>query len=138
MNGGKNSHFIRRALAWELLSGLAVAADRLEALATRQGRQGDRRGADATYGERRAVLWYYGAFEGSQATPGKLALGIRVETVGGKRMTPWRALARAGGKLLSGLIFGFGYWLMLIVPEKNTLHDQLTKTTVVLGRRPER
>lgn len=65
------------------------------------------------------------------ATPGKLAVGIEVVTVDRTPLTWKRALARAGGELLSGLTCSIGYLLAAFDDEKRALHDHLCGTRVV-------
>lgn len=76
---------------------------------------------------------YYVSFEASslQATPGKLALGIKVTNLEGGRVSTGQALGRYFGKILSGCLLCIGYLMMLWNPRKQTLHDQLAGTLVV-------
>jgi uncharacterized RDD family membrane protein YckC len=83
------------------------------------------------------VGWLYFAIcESSawQATPGKLALGIRVTDLHGARISFGRALGRYGGKFISALLFCVGFLLAGITKRKQALHDTLAGTLVVNGR----
>ena len=78
-------------------------------------------------------FWLYCATMESQkgATLGKLALGIRVTTLDGGRITFLQATARHFGKLLSLLPFGFGFFMIAITDRKQGLHDMIAKCLVV-------
>lgn len=87
-----------------------------------------------------ASLWtfliaivYYAAFESSvkQATPGKMALGLKVTDVQGKRLTVLRAACRYAAKILSALILGIGFIMVAFTQKKQGLHDLIVGTVVV-------
>lgn len=81
-----------------------------------------------------AVNWlYYALFESSerQATPGKMALGIKVTNLQGNRISFLNATGRYFGKIISGLLFGFGYIMILFTEKKQGLHDLMAGTLVV-------
>lgn len=74
------------------------------------------------------AMWlYYAFFESSslQATPGKLALGLSVTDINGRRLGFGRATGRHFGKILSGIFIGFGYFMAGFTKEKQGLHDIL-------------
>ncbi|MBB6184887.1 RDD family protein [Oleiagrimonas soli] len=79
------------------------------------------------------MLVYFALFESSplQATPGKLALGLRVTDECGRRIGFWRALGRFVGKLFSGLILCMGYVMAGFTERKQALHDVLAGCLVV-------
>jgi uncharacterized RDD family membrane protein YckC len=83
---------------------------------------------------------YFPLFESSkkQATLGKMALGVAVTGLDGKRISFWRALARTLAKILSGLPFYLGYLLAAFTEKKQALHDLIASTLVVLkgGNQP--
>ncbi|MFC5741571.1 RDD family protein [Dyella tabacisoli] len=86
------------------------------------------------------VTWLYFALcESSawQATPGKLALGIRVTDMHGARISLPRALARYPAKYLSSLIFGIGFLMVAWTQRKQGLHDLIAGTLVLNGRANE-
>jgi len=76
---------------------------------------------------------YFALFESSrsQATPGKLALGIKVVDGSGRRIGFGRASGRFFGKFLSGAILNVGYMLAGWTARKQALHDMLAGTLVV-------
>lgn len=86
------------------------------------------------------LAWMYYAFcESSawQATVGKLALGIRVTDMAGKRLTLGRSLARYPGMILSSMILCIGFLMVAWTRRKQGLHDMLAGTLVLNGRASE-
>jgi uncharacterized RDD family membrane protein YckC len=82
---------------------------------------------------------YYVLFECSkwQATPGKLALRLRVTDLDGRRLTPGRAAARNAVRLVgivTGLIPFVCYLAVAWTARKQGLHDLLASTLVLNGR----
>lgn len=79
------------------------------------------------------TMLYYTLWEGSekQATPGKLALKIKVSDVKGERTSYTRAMGRNFCKLFSGAILMLGYLMPLWTKHKQALHDQMTNCLVV-------
>lgn len=80
------------------------------------------------------IPWlYFAGCESSplQATPGKLALGLRVTDEFGRRIGFARASGRFFGKFISGLILDVGYLLAAWTPRKQALHDLLAGCCVV-------
>lgn len=83
------------------------------------------------------VAWlYFAACESSpwQATLGKLALGIHVTDLQGRRISFSRALGRYGAKLISFLILFIGVLMVAWMPRKQGLHDLMAGTLVLNGR----
>jgi uncharacterized RDD family membrane protein YckC len=79
-------------------------------------------------------IWlYYAYMESSayQATLGKMLLGIKVTDLKGKRITFLRATGRYFGKILSGLILGIGFLMIVFTEKKQGLHDIIAKCLVV-------
>lgn len=77
---------------------------------------------------------YYVLFESShsQATPGKMALGIYLtSTRGGDIDLPTATMRYVVRIILSGSLFAFGYWLMFFTARQQTLHDLIAGTLVV-------
>jgi uncharacterized RDD family membrane protein YckC/Tfp pilus assembly major pilin PilA len=76
---------------------------------------------------------YYALLESSaaQATLGKRALGIKVTDLYGERISFGRALGRLFAHLLSSLIVGFGFVMVLFTERRQTLHDKIAGTLVV-------
>ncbi|HEX6614164.1 MAG TPA: RDD family protein [Rhodanobacteraceae bacterium] len=76
---------------------------------------------------------YYALCESSrlQATPGKLALGLRVTDIYGRRIGFGKATGRYFGKLVSGLIMNIGYMMAGWTARKQALHDLMADCCVV-------
>lgn len=68
------------------------------------------------------------------ATPGKMALGLKIITPTGGKITYQRAFARYWGEMVSALILGVGYLLVIWDEEKRALHDRICGTRVVKER----
>jgi uncharacterized RDD family membrane protein YckC len=82
---------------------------------------------------------YFAVCESSawQGTLGKLALGIRVTDMQGKRISFPRALGRYVAKLLSFIILGVGFLMVAWTRRKQGLHDMIADTLVLNGRASE-
>lgn len=78
---------------------------------------------------------YYALMESSskQATLGKMALGIKVTDLEGKRITFGRATGRYFGKILSGLILNIGYIMAAFTERKQALHDMMANCLVIIN-----
>lgn len=86
------------------------------------------------------ITWLYFAIcESSawQATIGKLALGIRVTDLQGKRISLPRALGRYPAKVLSFFILFVGVLMVAWTRRKQGLHDMISGTLVLNGRASE-
>jgi uncharacterized RDD family membrane protein YckC len=86
-----------------------------------------------------ALAWlYFALMESSpkQATLGKMALGIVVTDLEGRRIGFGRATGRHFAKILSALILGIGFLMVAFTERKQGLHDLLAKTLVVKGVAP--
>lgn len=80
-------------------------------------------------------LVYYVYFHGKfGATPGKMALGIRVVRPDGERITYLRAFGRYFAEFLSGITLYVGYIMAGFDDEKRALHDYVCDTRVVRDR----
>jgi uncharacterized RDD family membrane protein YckC len=80
------------------------------------------------------LYWfYYASWESSkhQATPGKLAIGIKVTDLQGNPVTYWRASARYVNKWVSIFTLLFGYLMAGWTPKKQALHDIFAGCLVV-------
>ena len=78
------------------------------------------------------LLFYATFFLGRYgATPGKMALRIKVVQVSGKPLTYGIALKRNLLEQLSLITFGYGYLMAFIDEEHRTLHDKLCGTQVI-------
>lgn len=82
---------------------------------------------------------YFALCESSawQGTLGKLALGIRVTDLQGKRISFPRALGRYFAKILSAIILGIGFLMVAWTQRKQGLHDMICDTLVLNGRASE-
>jgi uncharacterized RDD family membrane protein YckC len=83
------------------------------------------------------VNWaYFALCESSamQATPGKLAMGIRVTDGQGRRISFLRATGRYFGKIISSLTLCIGFMMAGWTERKQGLHDMMASTLVVNGR----
>jgi uncharacterized RDD family membrane protein YckC/Tfp pilus assembly major pilin PilA len=76
---------------------------------------------------------YFAGFHSSarQATPGKMAFGIKVGDMAGARISIGLAIARFFATWLSSLILGIGYLVAAFTAKKQALHDLLCKTIVI-------
>ena len=80
------------------------------------------------------MSWLYYVFLESgmaQATLGKGAMGLKVITTDGQRISFGQASGRYFGKILSAIILLIGYLMMIWDGKKQTLHDKIANTLVV-------
>jgi uncharacterized RDD family membrane protein YckC len=78
--------------------------------------------------------WLYHALMESskqQGTLGKMALGLRVTDLEGRRINFGRATGRYFAKILSTLIFMIGYIMAAFTSKKQALHDFIGGTLVL-------
>jgi uncharacterized RDD family membrane protein YckC len=68
------------------------------------------------------------------ATPGKMALGLRVIRADGGSISPMLALGRHFAMWISAFIFMIGYIMAAFDPEKRALHDRICETRVIYSR----
>ena len=68
------------------------------------------------------------------ATPGKMALSLKVVRSDGSPVGLGRSFARYFAKILSGLILGIGYIMAGFDVEKRALHDRICDTRVIRVR----
>jgi uncharacterized RDD family membrane protein YckC len=68
------------------------------------------------------------------ATPGKMALGLKVVRPGGSKIDAGRAIGRYFSKLLSAIILYIGYIMAGFDSQKRALHDIICDTRVVKTR----
>jgi len=67
------------------------------------------------------------------ATPGKMALKLKVVTPDGGQVSYARAAGRALAEYVSAIILLIGYLIAAFDKEKRTLHDRIAGTRVVKG-----
>jgi len=80
------------------------------------------------------LIWiYYAEMESSstQATLGKMAVGIKVTDLHGNRIGFGKATGRHFGKIISSLILLIGYAMIAITEKKQGLHDMMAGCLVV-------
>jgi uncharacterized RDD family membrane protein YckC len=68
------------------------------------------------------------------ATPGKMALGLKVIRADGGPISPMLALARHFAEWVSAIILLIGYIMAAFDPEKRALHDRICETRVIHSR----
>lgn len=73
--------------------------------------------------------WFYASH--AQATPGKMAIGIKVVRGSGERIGFWRGFARYFAQIPSALILCIGYFMAGFTERKQALHDMICDTLVV-------
>ena len=84
-----------------------------------------------------AVAWlYFALMESSErgATVGKMAMGLRVVTNDGKRLSFMNATGRYFAKILSALILCIGFIMIGFTERKRGLHDMIASTLVIKTR----
>jgi uncharacterized RDD family membrane protein YckC len=80
------------------------------------------------------VNWlYFALMESSErgATLGKMAVGLRVVTGEGRRLSFANATGRYFAKFISALILGIGFLMVAFTERKRGLHDMIANTLVV-------
>jgi uncharacterized RDD family membrane protein YckC len=78
---------------------------------------------------------YNGFFLGKfGATPGKMALGLRVVAPDGSSVSYGRSFGRAAAEILSRLICFIGYIIAAFDAQKRALHDHIASTRVIRTR----
>ncbi|MEA1933554.1 MAG: RDD family protein [Thermodesulfobacteriota bacterium] len=74
------------------------------------------------------TTWFLGKYA---ATPGKMALGLKVITADGGKVSYLKAFGRYFAEIVSGIILCIGYIMAAFDDEKRTLHDRICNTRVV-------
>ena len=83
------------------------------------------------------VAWlYFALLESSErgATVGKMALGLRVVTDKGERLSFMNATGRYFAKIISALILCIGFIMIAFTDRKRGLHDMIAGTLVIKTR----
>jgi uncharacterized RDD family membrane protein YckC len=84
-----------------------------------------------------AFAWHVaGDLSPWRASPGKHALGLRVEALDGAAPTAPQAMLREAAGALSWLTLNLGHALALLPPRRQSLHDRIARTRVVFFFRP--
>ena len=81
-----------------------------------------------------AAVYSIAFWVGQGATPGKMAVGVKVVMANGDPIDFGPALLRYFGYWVSGLIFGIGYLMIAFTAEKRGLHDNIAGTVVIKTR----
>jgi uncharacterized RDD family membrane protein YckC len=68
------------------------------------------------------------------ATPGKMAIGLKVLRPDGSKLQVGRAVGRYFAKTLSAMILGIGYIMVAFDDQKRALHDMICDTRVIQSR----
>ena len=79
---------------------------------------------------------YFALLESSErgATVGKMAMGLRVVTSDGQRLSFMNATGRYFAKILSFLILCIGFIMVAFTDKKRGLHDIIAGTLVIKTR----
>lgn len=74
------------------------------------------------------ATWFVGKYA---ATPGKMALGLKIVTATKGKVTYLRAFGRFFAEFISGIILLIGYIMAGFDKEKRALHDRICSTRVI-------
>ena len=79
---------------------------------------------------------YFALLESSErgATVGKMAMGLRVVTSDGRRLSFMNATGRYFAKILSAIILFIGFIMVAFTDRKRGLHDMIAGTLVIKTR----
>ena len=80
------------------------------------------------------LVYTIGFWISQGATPGKMAVGIKITTVDGDDIDLGRALLRYVGYIASAIILLIGYLMIAFTREKRGLHDYIAGTVVIKTR----
>jgi uncharacterized RDD family membrane protein YckC len=80
------------------------------------------------------LVYTIGFWTAQGATPGKMAVGIKITTVDGDDIDFGRALLRYVGYIASAIILLIGYLMIAFTREKRGLHDYIAGTVVIKTR----
>jgi uncharacterized RDD family membrane protein YckC len=86
------------------------------------------------------ALAYFGlcTWLGHGATPGKKLMGIRVVSLVHSHLSLWHSVERTLGYAASSLEAGFGFAQYFTHPNRQTVHDRIAETIVVVMPRRAR
>ena len=74
------------------------------------------------------TLFWSSSFQG---TPGKILLGLKIVDANGNKISYSTALIRYISTIISSLLLGIGYLLIIFDGKKQALHDKLASTYVI-------
>lgn len=78
-----------------------------------------------------ALTYEIGFIRKFDATPGKMALGLKLLRTDGSKLSVGRIIGRYFAKVLSGIILLIGYIMAAFDDERRALHDRICDTRVV-------
>jgi uncharacterized RDD family membrane protein YckC len=78
-----------------------------------------------------AIAYYVGFWTAGGATPGKMALGLRITREDGGDIGLGHALMRLFGVIINGFTLYIGYLFIIFTPRKRGLHDLIAGTVVI-------
>jgi uncharacterized RDD family membrane protein YckC len=81
-----------------------------------------------------SLAYSAGFVGGLGATPGMMALGLKVVRPDGSPISYGRAVGRYFAAMLSAIILGIGYLMVAFDAEKRALHDMICDTRVIKTR----
>lgn len=77
------------------------------------------------------LAYTVGFWTAQGATPGKMAVGIKITTVGGEPIDFGKAFLRYIGYWVSAITLGIGFLMIAFTPQKRGLHDYIAGTVVI-------
>lgn len=80
------------------------------------------------------VTYYWFFLSRFAATPGKMALGLKVVQGNGAKLSTGRIIGRYFAEMLSAMILCIGYIMAAFDSERRALHDQICDTRVIKSR----
>lgn len=80
------------------------------------------------------AVYHIGFWVGQGATPGKMAVGVKVVMKNGEPIELGAACLRYFGYIVSTLFFFIGFLMIAFTAEKRGLHDNIANTIVVKFR----
>ena len=80
------------------------------------------------------IVYTIGFWTAEGATPGKMAIGLRITTVEGEPIDFGKAVLRYIGYFVSGITLGIGYLMIAFTRDKRGLHDLIAGTVVIQTR----
>jgi len=80
------------------------------------------------------ILYTVGFWIAEGATPGKMALGIKLVMTDGEPISGGAAVGRYFAYFLSGITLGIGYLMIAFTRQKRGLHDFIAGTVAIKTR----
>jgi uncharacterized RDD family membrane protein YckC len=76
-------------------------------------------------------VYSVGFWSAQGATPGMMAVGVKITTVDGDPIDFGKAFLRYIGYWVSGITLGIGFLMIAFTPQKRGLHDYIAGTVVI-------